>query len=340
MQLQIKKTDYSKAISWSNVYLSSMIIILHTDVPSGIADYTPALLAKWDGVKEIINVICDVAVPAFFIISAYLMFRKYNFKSYYDILKTKIRTLAIPYLIWSFIGILYHWILASYKSDTFSCSLLDLVQGTYNQPLWFIKTLFCYVIISPIIYWIVCRSKFSIIVCFVAVIANLLFDFGYTSIFFWFASYFLGAWIGVYKHSDVEKHWVKANIFDNILFLIICYIVIFTFGVITVNTKLYYLYRNISGLLFVYHMWRISWKNTPDRNLQCSFYAFCSHCLLLGVVPRICHMILPNTFVGLLLAYILSVLFIMVIIMASSYLLRKYFASAYNILVGGRKERV
>lgn len=87
MQLKFKTIDYSKAISWANVYLSSMIIILHTDVPSGISDYTPALLAIWGGVKENINVICNIAVPAFFIISAYLMFKKYNYKAYYAILK-------------------------------------------------------------------------------------------------------------------------------------------------------------------------------------------------------------------------------------------------------------
>lgn len=51
-------------------------------------------------------------------------------------------------------------------------------------------------------------------------------------------------------------------------------------------------------------------------------------------------MVFPNTFGGLLLAYILSVLLIMAIIITSSHLLKKYFATAYKFLVGGRKDRV
>lgn len=32
----------------------------------------------------------------------------------------------------------------------------------------------------------------------------------------------------------------------------------------------------------LYYIWRVSWKTAPNNIIQCSFYAFCSHSLLLG----------------------------------------------------------
>lgn len=278
-----KPVNYSKAISWCNIFLSALIIILHTDIPSNISDYSFEIVQVWTEIKGCINVICDIAVPAFFIISAFLLYRKYNYKNYFGLLKTKIKTLVIPFLIWNIIAMLYHCILAIYKEERFVFDLVGFLNSSYNQPLWFIKTLFGFIVLSPVIYYVIKLSKCSIILYFVGVIANLIFDFGYTSILFWIPCYYLGAWLGVYLHSVIEKNYTVRNIFDLKIIVIIIAISIFVIGVISANTKYYYLYRMISGVTFLYYIWRVSWKTAPNNIIQCSFWAFCSHSLLLGI---------------------------------------------------------
>lgn len=334
-----KKIDYSKAISYSNCILSILIILLHTDIPTNNLKYSARTIEIWHIVKSNINVVCDIAVPSFFIISAYLLFRRYERVSYLNLLKKKMITLALPFIMWNTLGMVYKFALSFFYGSEFEFSLSNLFNSVYNQPLWYIRTLFLFVIISPIIYKIIAISEYTIFICLIAVVINLVCSFAYISLEFWFPCYFLGAWFAYYKQDVIEAENTKYTFTDKKLYIIATILIIYVFGVLSQNTGGYYLYRIISGIIFVYYMWRISWKTMPKTYFQCSFYAFCCHALLLGVVPQICHKIMPNTISGLLGGYVLSVCVITIIIILTASILEKYFTSIYVLLTGGREKR-
>ena len=59
------------------------------------------------------NGITRIAVPLFFIISGYLFFLQFQptIENYFEKIKKRIKTLFIPYLIWSIIGVLLYFVL-------------------------------------------------------------------------------------------------------------------------------------------------------------------------------------------------------------------------------------
>lgn len=139
-------SSWSYAILWLNLFLSFLIVLLHTDMESPHKTYI--------AVKRIINIISDVAVPAFFFVSAYLMFRSYGINKYFTASAQKTKSLLLPYIVWNVIGYIYSMVLSLMRGEAMPVlSLKNFLLCKYNGPLWFLRTLFIYALISPIIMY-------------------------------------------------------------------------------------------------------------------------------------------------------------------------------------------
>lgn len=113
-------------------------------------------------------VITDCAVPLFFIISGYLFFYKnkgiINKQLYTTILKKKVNSLMIPYLLWNIVAVLL------IPQRFFGASLIEKIfgfwstdpahsSGPWDSPLWFIRDLFIVMLFSPLISYLTRRFK-------------------------------------------------------------------------------------------------------------------------------------------------------------------------------------
>lgn len=105
------------------------------------------------------RILASVAVPLFFFISGYLFFFRTAFSVdvYKKKLKSRIKTLLIPYLFWNFVVLVGHWIVTvlspvqltsgAYKqvSDYTVCDYLISFWNINGMPvngaLWFIRDL-------------------------------------------------------------------------------------------------------------------------------------------------------------------------------------------------------
>lgn len=74
------------------------------------------------------RILASVAVPLFFFISGYLFFFRTTFSVdvYKKKLKSRIKTLLIPYLFWNFVVLVGHWIVTV-------LSPVQLTSGAYKQ---------------------------------------------------------------------------------------------------------------------------------------------------------------------------------------------------------------
>lgn len=115
-----------------------------------------------------------IAVPLFLIISGYLFYNNIEVFSR-DVYKRKIlsriKSLLIPYLIWNTIA----YLLYAYK---FGFNILHLIKAYWSfdmpnreesspadGPLWYIRNLLLIVIfLSPIIFWLIKRTKYYLII--------------------------------------------------------------------------------------------------------------------------------------------------------------------------------
>lgn len=192
-------------------------------------------------------VIAGSAVPIFFIISGYLLFLKveeYNKAVYVSKLRKRLHSLVIPYfswillfILWTLIfkigGILLHgksWtgILEFFQENGYLHMLWDcsvwaeritwLGIETHNSgpillPFWYMRDLIMMVIISPVIYLLIQKTKIIFIILLLAIYV---FDIrvSWMSGTFTCASLFfsLGAYFAVKKQDFTDVLWMWKKI--------------------------------------------------------------------------------------------------------------------------------
>lgn len=144
-----------------------------------------------------IRVLCNASVSTFFFISAVLLYRNTE-RKYIDLVISKIKSLVIPYLAWSVILTIVKTLKGDYSPSDIATLTLDLLTAKNNSVLWFVRVLFTYILLYPIIRRIVMNRY----ICFSAVsfvfILNIVIGptVGYSSPRYWFPIYLSGAWLG------------------------------------------------------------------------------------------------------------------------------------------------
>src|SRR5690606_24616874 len=127
------------------------------------------------------NGIARIAVPIFFMISGYLFYKDVTNGKLNEFalkFKKRWRSLVIPYFIWSLIGLLFYILLQSFpQSKPFftqqlirNFNLEDYFNTIVLYPipyqLWFIRDLIVLVLLSPLIYLGLSKTRFLLIIIF------------------------------------------------------------------------------------------------------------------------------------------------------------------------------
>lgn len=208
MSYKLIRGGYSESINMLRFPLAILVVFVHgfgADIDVSEL-HTSGLtgLVVYDYIRLFFSVvIARSAVPIFFIISGYLLFRKveeYSKQVYVGKLKKRWHSLVIPYLSWNMLivlwslafklgGILLHGKPWSGFGDYFlqngclhmlwDSSVWDerttwLGVETHNSgpvllPFWYMRDLIMMVVISPAIYWLIKKIKFVFIILLLAI---------------------------------------------------------------------------------------------------------------------------------------------------------------------------
>lgn len=115
------------------------------------------------------------AVPLFFIISGFLFFRTaYTKLDVRRKLHNKIYTLLIPYLLWNLIYYAIHLLLKPGQGISINEAFEAAFNYKYNPSFWFIYQLILLNIISPLLYYVIKKDKYMVLL-FVALSLMILF---------------------------------------------------------------------------------------------------------------------------------------------------------------------
>lgn len=242
---------YSQSINMLRFPLAILVVFVHgfgadIDVAELHASGLTGLVA-YDYIRLFFSVvIARSAVPIFFIISGYLLFLKveeYNKTVYISKLRKRLYSLVIPYFSWILLlvlwtlvfkvgGILLHgksWtgILEYFQENGYLHMLWDssvwgdrttwLGIETHNSgpvllPFWYMRDLIMMVVISPVIYWLIKKSKIIFIILLIAIyvfdirVSWMSGTFTYASLFFSLGVYFA---IKKQDFTDVLWKWKK-----------------------------------------------------------------------------------------------------------------------------------
>lgn len=160
------------------------VIMVHSGFVEGDPYGPPSPLLNYLIAEEVTR----TAVPLFFAISAYLLFRgveRFNMRWYVGKLRSRFHSLVIPYFIWNFIGffccfgnklaegvlssqeIAYRFLYSFYPevwiADSHNFFFAPLSYPA-DGPFWFLRTLIVYVFLSPLFYFILRRFGTAVIV--------------------------------------------------------------------------------------------------------------------------------------------------------------------------------
>lgn len=101
--------------------------------------------------------ITSIAVPYFFLISGFFFFKQsyYADGSYMAMLKKKLHTLFLPFCIWNLLAIYPLWHSGKIVAEPhWYMYVADFLHSDYNGPLWYVRTLMLFMLLSPLYDWI------------------------------------------------------------------------------------------------------------------------------------------------------------------------------------------
>lgn len=148
-----------------------LIILLHASASLQYADAAVVDSIFWQSIFTI----CNVALPAFFLISGYLLFVNYDYKKYPFKIKNRLKRLFVPYISWNILFVIFYLSLAAivprlssrvaaFELNSFFGALSKIISintPPIDGPLWFIRTLLFLAFISPLFFWL-SKSKLKI----------------------------------------------------------------------------------------------------------------------------------------------------------------------------------
>ena len=331
-----------------------LIVFIHISVDKSeygfIAGYIYDIISKG---------ICLTAVPLFFIISGYLFFanieenNKFSFTSYKHKLHSRLSTLLLPYIIWNLIALLYiiilqkthqnsnlfTWVMWQDGNISFREFLMSFVSLRGGEPLlyqfWFLRNLIIINLFAPIIYYILRRSQFFLLLLICLSLWIVLDDksqivhFELTTLCF----YSIGAYLQIQKINI--KHYLRQA-----KYLIPIYLIMLLLQPM-INS---YIYKHITTLMgiivLVYLVNYLHRKKIITRFnslTSFSFFLYAFHTFIIRYIQNFLSNHLPiNAFYGIII-YFSSVILSIFISYFLYLLISKISPKTINILTGNRK---
>lgn len=291
---------------------------------------------------------CVWSVPWFFFLSGVLFRRTLNTKAYGIVIRLKVRSLLIPYIIWCCIGAIITYMIPSRVIvldgvlDIF-CISRRKIHPWGNNALWYVRSLLIFMLLTIPIDYInkkfFCNLRYvsqGILFALILVISHYLINLGPSSSGFYFV---LGMTVSErmlgYKRDDTRKSTIVGLCFILAAALLRC--IWFWIGYDFINSGGTAL-ANVSVCFLIAGLWYVA-DLIPDglvkSNVICQFIPLTAFVYFMHypindwIKYRACGLNSEFLFIALVacapIAYLLFALIV-----------KKYFVRVYSVLSGGR----
>lgn len=346
MQMKKEESDRIKIVKWMAIV---MVVFLHaytTEVSFADGKNTAAL-PQWLMLLEtgVSQIIARCGVPIFFLFSAVLLFRSEY--SYREVIRKKIRTLLLPYLIWNTFWIVLFAVLQSlpFTAAYFSGSNTPILQcsakewfGLYGigqeypqcYPLWFMRDLMAVVLLFPFMKAAAKRYPNQVL-CIGTALSILPFSFWGKAALAWFL---IGAAVVQKKWSLMMFDRYSAGKIGAIYFVCATAALFLDHPII----------RNISLLVGIVFWLRLSKEIYVREKLrriflrlsEFVFIIYVLHEMTLSSVRKVCFRVLPAKPLFWCLEYLLIPIGVMAGCIFAGIVMKKGMPGLYRIVTGER----
>lgn len=299
------------------------------------------------------GVIGGIAVPFFFIMSAYWLFR---FDIYgnnaMDVLirkmKKKTKTICLPYLLWNAFGMIFYIAITHIpfaanmmnNGEVISLTLPNVFEGVflhkYYFTFWYLKDLIVLIAISPVLLVLLrnkCVALMSIIVSAVAVLLKL--DFvifeGTSLLFFMIGGYGVTYTKEFFENKEISAwKWLLAFTLTGIIRYVNIYVNVPIIAELSYFISPILLWKSVDVFLpSDFYRRKIRWFITQ------SFFVYASHVIPVTIIGHLLAKVSSN-YLWVTVSYLISPWITLTLIYVVANILYKYTPRFYGLICGGR----
>lgn len=271
----------SRGITHANVLMTLLIVCMH---------------AIWIDETRLLPlfVLTNAAVPTFFVISSLLYFQHWQptWACYRQKLLSRVRSLLVPYLLYNVlfygyyvvkIHVLHMPTTKVIPTDTLGEALLCILQSVPDGVLWYVRDLFLFALIAPLIGLVLRKSRILSAVLTAASLGCFLLP--YENLFFWTPCLLAGCYVALNADTVVAcfgrlHHSLTARRAGMLLTIAGVPAVCCAMASIPWDSLPFYLYR-MSAPLFVAVAFCAFGSLLPERWVghlsPLTFFIYCTH---------------------------------------------------------------
>jgi surface polysaccharide O-acyltransferase-like enzyme len=303
------------------------------------------------------HVLARISVPLFYLMSGFLFYDSFDgsINKYYNKLKSRIRTLFIPFLFWNLLTLFVLAILQAnsitsrYFSGKFApvssfnaYDFLNAIFGFTRNPIayqfWFIRDLMLLVILSPILYWTIRHiPRLTLFLLFYiwALSLNPLYAPSSEATLF----FFIGGLIGCTT--------ARLDLFDKYAkLLFVAYICLSIIELLTMNMFYNIYLHNINIIIgIIATIWLSGIINRKMIKISkilkllspAAFFIFATHEPLLTVIRKLSYVIInPSNSIIVIIIYFSDIFITIMLCIILYFILTKISLSFMRVICGGR----
>lgn len=330
----------SKMIAWLRFPLMVGVVFIHAPINNIAENQAGISRMVWLLFSDIIP---RMAVPLFFFISAFLFFygMELTWNSHKKKLKSRFRSLFIPYLLWNIILIGIYFMETYFQtSKSFGEILATFGKNDYYRvaaQMWFLRDLMLMVVLAPFIGLAIRYLKYYWILLLFAVwysgLWNLSWGSHLTEALFFFSC---GAYVGMRKLNITDLFPKK-----HLIAYVLLYLLLITVDLLGTDMAYrMYVHRMsiILGCIVMIYIARLWTEKSNSQNnflAEAAFFVYAAHIVLLNYFNAALSRFADSE--SSTIAIYFGVIFLAVM---SSLLIfwfcKKYFRRTTMILMGGR----
>lgn len=334
----------SKKISFINFVLSVSIVVLHSTY-NFIESNISGLITFQYEIMRVYTIMSAVSVPLFFSMSAYLFFISYKeIGDYFLKIKKRFISIVIPFLFWNVLTYIYYFILVRYTNvfdektipNDLKAVLIYIFNSIGDPPLWYLKTLFLFFLVSPMIYFVIkLLKRWSWVLVCAVMVANMVYLPDYESLLYWLPQILMGTWFALYGQDYLLK---RATYSNKTIVICACLVLAFLVSLFFINNEkhpVFYMWRVVSVVLIwvlmsVVKLEKI--KTIPN----CSFFMYCSHFMIIEAIRGVLIKVLGINEWSVLLIWVLTFSSTIFVILAFSKIIKRRLPRLWCFLNGNR----
>lgn len=365
--------DFSRRITCLRFILAVLVVFIHSKFDQSTVDFADGSMQisvpLYVNIIQTIftNVLGGVAVPLFFVISAYLFFAKP--KSVKENVKSKFKSIAVPYIFWTVLTICLFFAAQSFsfsrnyfsKPDNIirSWHFSDFVKAffarkisylDYWHPLvyqfWYLRNLLILMIFSPVIKFFAGRFPLSY---FCAVLAATFLRI--TDVFpdpLWILSALFYFSLGFYAVNHIQK---ILDFFDSVRWkdfavayiLFVAVSMFFSFKENPISAVVTFMRTNFTILLFVKLAGNFSKNENVFKKLSAlsaySFWIYAAHApFVVTSIKKLLSRAIPMHGVFILVQFFATAFLCTAFLMIFGFMLKKFLPGVFAFITGGRKK--